>query len=152
MIYSSKHCMPHKHAPSIRREIWSSPPDPTNHRSSTTDYSSLEKNRNNHRHLLTNIFNATTNLHSLPRPPPRPTPPNRLARPLPRLLPPPLHPRTLQRVILPSFLGRTPSLRNSIRPHPRPGIASRLQCQSNRVRLSAARKSFLLSCRSAAPA
>lgn len=90
-----------------------------------------------------------TNLHSLPRPPPRPAPPNRLPRPLPRLLPAPLHPRPLRRNLLPRLLGRPPPLSNPLRPPPRPRPSRRLQRKSNRIRLPASRASFLLACRSA---
>lgn len=103
---------------------------------------------------LTNapIKKTPTNLHGLPRPPPRPAPPNRHPRPLPRLLPPPLHPRPLLRILLPSLLGRTPPLRNPLRAPPRPRAPRRLHRKSNRVRLPASRARLLLARRSAAAA
>lgn len=110
----------------------------------SVEHQSINAPSNHHHH--------PTNLHSMSRPPPRPTPPNRYPRPLPRLLPAPLHPRSLRRNLLPSLLGRPPSLCNPLRPPPRPRPPRRLQRESNRVRLLAARKSVLLACRSSAAA
>lgn len=138
-----------------------SPPDPSstiNHQPSTIHLPRTPGRKikaNSHR--LHNIINAPinktpTNLHSLPRPPPRPTPPNRDPRPLPRLLPPPLHPRPLLRNLLPSLLGRPAPLRNPLRAPPRPRAPRRLHRQSNRVRLPASRARLLLARRSTAAA
>ena len=91
---------------------------------------------------------SPTDLHRLPRPSPRSTPTHRHPRPLPRLLPTPLYPRNLQPIFLPSLLGRPPSLRNPLRPSPWPGLARRIQRKSNRVHLSAARTSILLTSKS----
>jgi hypothetical protein len=110
------------------------------------------KERKKIRHQTNPNATITTNnpnLHRLPRTHHRPPPPNRNQRPLPRLLPPTLRPRTHLRILLPSLLGRPPSLRSPLRPHPRPRPSNSLQPKINRVRLPRARASLLLAHRSA---
>lgn len=121
------------------------------------DHPRTAERKDNSNRLL-NLINAPfyhkspSNLHCLPRPPPGPAPPHRCPRSLPRLLPAPLHSSPLQRIVLPSLLGRPPSLRNSLRPSPRPRSSGRLQRKSNRVRMPTARASFLLASRSSTAA
>lgn len=132
------------------------------HRQSAIDHPQLTierfRARKDNLHRLFYLINAPsnqkspTNLHRLPRPPPRPASANRCPRSLPRLLPAPLRSSPLQRIVLPSLLGRSPSLRNSLRPSPRPRSSGRLQRKSNRVRMPTARASFLLASRSSTAA